>query len=106
MRTMNTGSEVVILFSARMAQSTIDGDKIATTRRSRKGEPGDRFEGWGRWFHLIDVVPGALAEVRDRFWRLEGCESPHDFEQVWRRLHGGEWIEDGPHFTHFYTRVK
>ena len=63
------------------------GVKRATARRKRYGDPGDMFRAVGRWWILTEVRRVTLREVRDRWWKAEGCDSPEEFEKVWRSIH-------------------
>jgi hypothetical protein len=91
-------------FSERMKQALLSGRKSCTTRRTRKGDPGDWFEIDGETFRILDVHEAPLRMVRDVLYRLEGCTSPNDFECVWRSLHDGVFPGFGRVHVHFFTR--
>lgn len=63
------------------------GEKTATTRTSRQGNPGDRFEAAGKSFELTHVVKLPLEVVAHWFYGHEGAESPANFRRVWAAIH-------------------
>jgi hypothetical protein len=95
---------IEIPFSSKMTSAALAGQKCATTRSERKGDPGDTFEIGGQWFRLIDVQKTYLPHVKLMYYRIEGCESPEDFETVWRSLHRGHYSLTKPYFIHFFAR--
>ena len=115
-------TEIDIPFSREMAIAAIEGRKIATTRSEPKGKVGDTFKipdprpGRGHLqgafnpkFRLLDIFPVNLSTVKCEYYRLEGFDSPEDFEKTWRALHRGHFTVDKPHcrpyYTHFFGRV-
>jgi len=95
---------IPLLFSERMQQAILSGHKCCTTRRTRKGDPGDWFTIDGETFRILDICPMHLWRVRDLFFLLEGCTSKYDFERLWRSLHGGVFEEYDICWVHFFVR--
>jgi len=94
---------IEIPFSPRMATSARAGQKCATTRSERMGNPGDIFEIKGEWFRLLDVKQVTLLWVRNEAFRIEGFDSPEKFEKTWRSLHRGHFSVDKEYFIHFFA---
>ena len=109
-------TEIDIPFSREMAIAAIEGRKIATTRSEKKGEIGDTFKIYHPdWKHLrcvapatfclIDILPEELPYVKEVYYRLEGFDSPEDFEKTWRALHRGHFTTGKPYYIHFFGRA-
>ena len=109
-------TEINIPFSREMAIAAIEGRKIATTRSEPKGKVGDTFKIYHpEWVHLrcvapatfclIDIWVTGLEAVRGKYYRLEGFNSPEDFEKTWRTLHRGHFTTNKPYYIHFFGRV-
>jgi hypothetical protein len=99
-------AEIDIQFSDEMAEAALNGQKICTTRSERKGEIGDTFQILGAKFILIDIWPATwITYVRDDLYRLEGCESPEEFERIWRALHRGRFKTNKDYVIHFFGRI-
>lgn len=71
------------------------GEKTATTRTERYGDPGDRFRAAGRLYELTHVVRVTLDVVDENFYAEEGARSPSEFRDVWRDIHYGRGYEPG-----------
>jgi hypothetical protein len=97
-------SLITLKFSSRMATAALEGRKICTSRDEQKGRAGDEFEIQGVRFRIIDVGTMTLQNVREHFYRLEGCESPEDFEILWRSLHRRNFSAEKVYFVHFFAR--
>lgn len=63
------------------------GEKTATTRTKRYGDPGDRFEAAGSVYELTHVVRVPLAVVAGHFYEEEGCEDRDEFVDMWEEIH-------------------
>lgn len=101
-------THIEIPFHPDMVRAIEEGRKCATTRSERYGEPGDTFALPGHDFQkyvLIDVFPAKLQGIRDNLYRLEGVDSPEEFEQLWRRLHRGNFLKNKDYFIHFFGAV-
>lgn len=61
-----------LAFSPEMARAALGGRKWCTSRRERKGCPGDVFEIDGVWFRIIDIQPYRIHSIATTFYRLEG----------------------------------
>lgn len=99
-------STITLLFSEEMTEAVLEGRKVLTSRRTCKGATGDTFEIRGSQYRLVDVFRCELRNVRDTLFRLEGCDSPEQFEQVWRGLHGGEFPETDRLYVHAFAKVS
>lgn len=64
-----------------------EGEKTATTRTSKSGEPGDTFEDNGTVYELTHVVKLPLGIVAKHFYEEEGACNPDDFVAVWEDIH-------------------
>ena len=80
-------ADIHIPFLPRFKAPMLADQKTMTCRTSRKGEIGDEFEVWGSTFILRDVYRIRLGIVADLNYSHEGCESPEEFQAVWRSLH-------------------
>ena len=98
-------AKIIIPFSPKMAEAALAGRKIATTRSTRKGNPGDIFPIEGVWFILVDVMPTILLQVKVNFYKLEGFTAPSAFEEYWRELHDDTWSDTATKYTHFFARL-
>ena len=106
-------TEIDIPFSREMAIAAIEGRKIATTRSEKKGKVGDLFEveypkpylDEPAVFRLLDIFSVDLSVVKQQYYRLEGFNSPEDFEKTWRTLHRGHFTTNKPYYIHFFGRV-
>jgi hypothetical protein len=110
---------IEIPFSREMAVAAIEGRKIATTRGEPKGNNFDTFQilhpelpesdGWKHFakptFRILDIFPRELDDVKFQYFRLEGFNSPNDFEKTWRALHRGHYSGDKEYYVHFFARV-
>jgi hypothetical protein len=103
-----------IPFSREMAIAAIDCRKVATTRSARKGEIGDTFtlpiQGAGSYhtvavFRIIEIMAVDLETVKNLYFRLEGFNSPEEFEKAWRALHRGHFTTDKLYYIHFFGRI-
>jgi hypothetical protein len=99
-------AQIEIPSSDAMAEAALDGRKICTTRSEKMDEIGDTFQILGAKFVLIDIWPATwITYVRDDLYRLEGFESPEEFEKTWRALHRGHFIMNRDYVLHFFGRV-
>ncbi len=67
------------------------GAKIWTCRTSKKAEPGElvvAYPGDGQIvLRIVKVFRMHLGSVAEACFTMEGCVSPEEFKEVWRRLH-------------------
>lgn len=61
--------------------------KKATTRHSKKGEPGDYFKVGVHYYVLTDIEKIPLRMVAEKFWKIEGARSKLDFIKVWNSIY-------------------
>jgi hypothetical protein len=107
-------TRIEIPFSDEMAMAALEYRKIATTRSEKKGNPGVWFEikfpepylDEPGTFRIIDVLAVAISEVQLKYYRLEGFDSPEEFEITWRKLHRGHFTRGKEYYIHFFTRVE
>lgn len=78
---------VEIPFHNDFREHLLNGRKSMTTRYDKKGEPGDRFFAFGEMFHIMSVRAVKLGDVAERYYRLEGTDSPEHFLSIWWLLH-------------------
>ncbi len=77
-----------LAFLPEAAEQLRQGRKLATARRSRHGVAGDTFTAFGLEFEIESVRPLPLRDVAAQAFNLEGCDSPHEFAEVWERCYG------------------
>ena len=96
---------IELAFSGEMAAAVLDGRKCCTTRRTRHGDRGDKFDVAGVGFQIVQVLPATLSDVRDALYEAEGFATPQAFEETWRALHGGAFEADREVWVHFFARL-
>ena len=99
--------EIRIPFNAWSRERLRTHGKCATSRTKKYGEPGDWFEVDGMRFKLWATTTQPLKDVRDHHWRDEGCESPREFEVVWKSIHPRAGFKhDKVVWLHEFEQVK
>jgi hypothetical protein len=103
--------ELNIPFSRPMRLASIRGEKVATSRSKKYGNPGDWFKlpdyvGYPVYYRLIDVQTMPLQEIKTKYYRIEGFASPEAFEEFWRNLHRGQFLFSKDYYVHFYGRIN
>jgi uncharacterized protein YqfB (UPF0267 family) len=96
---------IEIPFSNEMQEAVIQGRKICTTRKEAKGRAGDLFRVRGQLCRILSIQEIYLDVVSDVFFRCEGCESPDEFRDLWRRLHRGHYSGQKRYYVHFFAIV-
>jgi hypothetical protein len=56
-------------------------------------------------FRLIEIIGIDLDSVKNIYFRLEGFDSPEEFEKTWRALHRGHFTTGKMYYIHFFARV-
>jgi hypothetical protein len=64
-----------------------DGKKVATSRTTRFGEPGDFFLVGDAYFELVAVIWIELGMVASDYYSQEGFETPEAFINEWCSIH-------------------
>lgn len=83
------------------------GEKTATTRTRRYGEPGDRFEAAGNVYELTHVVKVPLEVVTRDFYDVEGADTPEEFVEVWEDIHHRKgFVADWMVWLHLFREVE
>lgn len=80
-------TELEIPFMERFREAMLDSRKTVTSRTKQYGKRGDQFEAFGAPFVILDVMRMPLWEVRDKWFKWEGVDSPEEFERVWAEIH-------------------
>jgi hypothetical protein len=80
-------NRIEIPFKSRFKNVMLNETKIMTSRNRRYGEPGDEFDAFGATFKMKDIKQEKLEKVALYFFFEEGCESPADFIDIWKKLH-------------------
>lgn len=80
------------------------GEKIATCRYRMLGQVGDRFSQYGANFEFTKIEQIQLSEVRDRFYKEEGCLSLEEFVEVWKKIYR-RWDPLKLVYLHHFRRV-
>jgi len=97
-------SEIEIPFNKWSRDRLEQGQKTATTRTSRYGDPGDTFVVDGRKYELTHVIKVELEVVARHFWGVEGCNYPNQFCEVWKEIHPHKGYEpDWEVWLHLFT---
>ncbi len=78
---------ITIPFLDEFRERMLSGQKTATTRTRKYGDPGDLFSAFGYTFQLIKVSRVYLGEVAFAYHKQEGFESKDDFMECWCRIH-------------------
>ncbi|MEE9401291.1 MAG: hypothetical protein V3V32_04655 [Dehalococcoidia bacterium] len=76
-----------IAFKSRFRWPLLNGIKTCTARTRKMASVGDTFEAFGATFEIVLLERPTLLTIRDKMWVAEGCDSPADFEAIWRSLH-------------------
>lgn len=83
-----------------------NGEKSATTRTERYGNPGDRFEAADTVYELTHVVEVPLHVVAGYFYEPEGCKTKGEFIEVWEEIHPRKGYEpDWMVYLHLFRGV-
>lgn len=81
-------------------------NKWATTRTSRYGRRGDRFEAVGTIWELTHVVQVPLRVVAEHFYNEEGCMAKEDFIDIWEDIHYRKgYVPDWDVWLHLFREV-
>ena len=96
-------SLVDLKFSPEMARAVIAGKKCCTSRRERKGWPGDEFELEGARFRILDVMALTYNQVCVHLFRCEGVPDSIALVTVIERIYG-DLSPETPLFVHFFAR--
>lgn len=95
-----------IPFQDRFTPLIQSGHKTYTARTKRQGEPGEYFNTPAGRIKLLQVIKTSLETVRDDFYQDEGCESPEEFESVWKSIHPRRGFrEDDQVFLHQFEFI-
>lgn len=103
--------KITLPFTPEMERAAARGDKICTTRLERKGEPGCFFYLDTGVYFLNDVIDLPLKIIAEKFYRLEGFNSPEEFIAFWDGLdgyppHADVWMHQFPvHFFNYLGEV-
>lgn len=65
----------------------------------------DSLRPW-MYFRILDIMAVDLETVKNLYFRLEGFDSPEDFEKTWRALHRGHFTTGKPYYMHVFGRVS
>lgn len=104
-------TEIDLPFSTEMAIAALDGRKIATTLAEKKGEIGDVFLVKAPDFRraccrIIDIQCRPLWRIRNAYYRIEGFNTPREFQETWEALHHGHFLAETNYYVHFFGRVS
>lgn len=79
--------EVKLPFQPEFKEPMLSGKKTATTRTTRFGQPGDRFQAFGRTFILTEVYRTVLYNIVFNHYEEEGFTYPQAFIECWNKIH-------------------
>lgn len=94
---------VYLPFKPRFHDRIRQGIKTHTLRSRKYGNPGDVVNSPVGPLRIVAVIRATPRLVRDTMWKVEGCDSPDDFQSVWEEIHGrGSWAEtmEQPYYLH------
>lgn len=99
--------EVEIKFNEWSRERLRQGKKKATSRRRRYGHPGDYFYVEGRKYRLVRVERVRLEEVAEKYYEIEGAESPEEFRKIWVGIHPrAGWRPEQKVWLHVFEQVN
>lgn len=98
-------TEVFIPFSQEMADKAISGNKLCTSRREIKGMIGDTFKIREKTFKIVDIEKFKLGFITEKFYKIEGVETPFEFIDLWKSLHRGHYNPESEMYVHFFAVV-
>lgn len=78
---------ITLPFNNRFRYVMLSGQKTATTRKKRYGNPGDHFFAFGHEFIVDCVGQCVLSYVADYFFWIEGFPDTQSFEDFWALIH-------------------
>ena len=96
---------IEIPFNSWSTLRLLEGTKSCTSRNRIYGKVGDWFRVENIAFSLEWVSQFPLGVVRNQFWKLEGADSPKDFERVWKSIYRGKFDEKKMVYVHFFRRI-
>ncbi|RPJ36507.1 MAG: hypothetical protein EHM35_08005 [Planctomycetaceae bacterium] len=65
----------------------------------------DTFLVDGKRFEIIDVSERSLYTIANKYYPIEGCQSPHDFIRDWRAGHSGDWSPEQAVYVHWFRET-
>ncbi|MCK5605871.1 hypothetical protein KAR91_28500 [Candidatus Pacearchaeota archaeon] len=94
-------------FADDFEEAMLSGRKWRTSRNKKYGEPGDTFDAFGKTFVLTEVRRHILAYVKMAYWQSEGCSSPQEFVDIWKKIHPRKgFVPDQSVWVHTWNEVK
>ena len=85
---------VKIPFRVQFREALLSGQKTATSRFQRYGNPLDNFQAFGATFEILAVSQITLYEVAASEYKAEGFSCPLDFLEVWERIHPRRKVDE------------
>lgn len=99
--------EVTIPFAPDMAEASVAGSKICTTRNKQYGKEGDWFRIGEFRFVIKRIEKHTLWFVAHILYDQEGFPSSHAFIQKWNELHPRKgFTDEATVFVHFYRKLE
>ncbi len=110
---MDKPIEVKIPFTPRFQSAVIEHEKWATSRTKRYGEVGNVFcVKESRYpyatFRLVITHQErvTLGFVAQEMYDAEGCESPEEFIEIWKKIHPrAGWTPEKKVWLHIFREV-
>lgn len=98
-------SRIDIPFNGKFREVMLNGTKTMTSRNKKYGDPGDTFERFEAVFVIKRIQQKNLGDIAANFFIEEGCESPADFMDIWKKLHPRRgWDPDQMVWTHEFQK--
>ncbi len=100
-------TEIIIPFRKDMRDKVLAGEKIATTRKTKYGFPGDTFKVGRVTCRLTEVRKLKLVSVAKDWFKEEGFKSPEEFVETWVDIHPRiGYSPDRIVFLHLFELIK
>jgi len=98
---------IIIPFRKDMRDKVLAGEKIATTRKTKYGFPGDTFMVGKVMCRITEVKKLKLVSVAKDWFKEEGFKTPEEFVEVWVDIHPRiGYSPDRIVFLHLFELVK
>ena len=97
--------KVAVDFHPMFEKPMLSGKKRLTSRLKAKGQAGDVFEAFGKWFIIENVTRIHLGVVASSCWNEEGCRSRKHFIETWTKRIGHTFHEGRNVYAHRFRML-
>ena len=70
-----------------------------------RARAGDTFLANGERFEIIDVCERTAGTCIERYYPLEGCQSPEELARDWAARNGGDWDPGRLIYVHWFREL-